>query len=75
MEDEKPPLQPKDFISTPSAPPTAAIHNLPDFPEPPRDAVAPRSAPTGGDPDEVGGGDDLDFDDLTRRFEDLKKKR
>lgn len=41
--------------------------DLPDLPSVPQDNLA---GPGGKDTD-----DDIDFDDLTRRFEDLKKKK
>jgi vacuolar protein sorting-associated protein IST1 len=42
--------------------------DLPDLPSVPEDNL---NGPSGKDADE----DDIDFDDLTRRFEDLKKKK
>jgi len=68
---------------TPHAPPNEHIYevppagqdNFPTFPEPPSDFFPP-SKPTqqhpGSKPD--GKSDDLDFDDLARRFDELKKK-
>jgi vacuolar protein sorting-associated protein IST1 len=41
--------------------------DLPDLPSVPEDNL---NGPGGKDAD-----DDIDFDDLTRRFEDLKKKK
>jgi vacuolar protein sorting-associated protein IST1 len=41
--------------------------DLPELPSVPSDSFPP--------PNEAPGNDDIDFDDLTRRFEDLKKKK
>jgi len=44
---------------------------LPHIPSPPRSGgVTPQGGPPGG-----GGNDDVDLDDLTRRFEELKKRK
>ena len=43
---------------------------LPHIPSPPRSGgVTPQGGPPGG------GNDDVDLDDLTRRFEELKKRK
>lgn len=62
----------KQVNSAPAGPPPNAGFNLPDLPAVPNSTLP--------DPDQsVGntsaGGDDIDFDDLTRRFEKLKKKK
>ena len=64
---DKPPL-------TQSAPPPAApasnVLDLPDLP------AVPSDTPLGGNtPQDPGDDDDIDFDDLTKRFEALKKKK
>ena len=50
---------------------------LPDLPGVPSDSPAHGNTPDNGKGGENGGEDDeeIDFDDLTRRFEALKKKK
>jgi len=73
-----PPDQPKVDLSQSNPPPTftPAPLNLPDMldlpslPAVPVDTPLDGNTPQGGDNDE-----DIDFDDLTKRFEALKKKK
>ncbi len=72
----------EDLVKVPLNPngdgrPTAPTFNLPELPDPPSAAFP---APPKEDADAKAeppkqSGDDLDFDDLTRRFEELKKRR
>ena len=63
------PLQP----SAPNAPPHSSAPSFPELPAVPTNLP---SVPTNSLPGEnSAGGEDVDFDDLTRRFEDLKKKK
>jgi len=56
----------------PSAPRPSSGPSFPDLPAVPTDLPnLPDSVPGGNS----AGGEDVDFDDLTRRFEDLKKKK
>ena len=65
---------PKKAQSTvPSGPaPPAGFTNLPDLPAVPTSTLPDPGTSVGG---ESAGGEDVDFDDLTRRFEQLKKKK
>ncbi len=47
------------------------LPNVPDLPDVPTGSLPGGSSTIGG----ASGGDDLDFDDLNRRFEELKKKK
>lgn len=53
-------------------PPPAAGFHLPDLPAVPANTLPDPGDSVGGT---SAGGDDVDFDDLTRRFEQLKKKK
>ncbi|XP_066991302.1 IST1 homolog isoform X2 [Anabrus simplex] len=74
--DEKPKPSPRGKMSPGSNQPIPGASTFPDLPELP--SVPTDSFPI---PDDVGAGggagnaDDIDFDDLTRRFEDLKKRK
>lgn len=57
------------YILGPSAPPPT----VPTFPDLP--TVPTNSLPVNPPGSSSAGGEDVDFDDLTRRFEDLKKKK
>ena len=58
--------------SAPSVPRPSSGPSFPDLPAVPTDLPnLPDSVPGGNS----AGGEDVDFDDLTRRFEDLKKKK
>ncbi len=52
-------------------PPSLPPDNL-DLPPVPRTSFPTTGANSGGS---AGGGGDMDFDDLTRRFEELKKRK
>ena len=57
---------------TPSVPHPSSGPSFPDLPAVPTDLPnLPDSIPEGSS----AGSEDVDFDDLTRRFEDLKKKK
>jgi len=71
-----PPDQPKDVgphaqqpPSAPSSLPKGDLLDLPDLP------AVPGDTPVGGNTPQDGPDDDIDFDDLTKRFEALKKKK
>ena len=55
--------------NTPSGPPPAlkGPDGLPDLPSVPMHSLPPGAASSGGE--------DVDFDELTKRFEDLKKRK
>lgn len=76
--DDKPKPSPRSKLSPNSGGPSQQSNkddgflDLPELPSVPTDSFPP--------PDEArhpgnSGNDDIDFDDLTRRFEDLKKKK
>ena len=54
--------------------PNASVggNSIPDLPDIPTGGLSNNTS-VGGQ--SAGGGDDVDFDDLTRRFEELKKKK
>ena len=54
-----------------SAPTGGNVLDLPDLPAVPSDTPLGGNTPQGGPGDD----DDIDFDDLTKRFEALKKKK
>ena len=56
----------------PPAMPSAPRNEIPDLPELPSVPDSTMGGPTGGT---SAGGEDVDFDDLTRRFEELKKRK
>lgn len=58
------------FLNTPSAP--VGGSSIPDLPDIPTGGMS-NNMSVGGH--STAGGDDVDFDDLTRRFEELKKKK
>lgn len=58
------------FLNAPNAP--VGGGSIPDLPDIPTGGLSNNTS-VGGQ--SVGGGDDVDFDDLTRRFEELKKKK
>ncbi|XP_041453885.1 IST1 homolog isoform X2 [Lytechinus variegatus] len=64
----QPPVQP------PAQPPNAQLpsDSIPNLPAVPVNSFPPLDATVGG---KSAGGEDVDFDDLTRRFEELKKKK
>lgn len=71
-----PPDQPKDVGPPTQHPPTAPaslpksdLLDLPDLP------AVPGDTPVGGNTPQDGPDEDIDFDDLTKRFEALKKKK
>ncbi|XP_028392994.1 IST1 homolog [Dendronephthya gigantea] len=78
---QPPPSNSTGNIYTPyppsNAPPTGpsinvnSLPNVPDLPDVPTGSLPGGSSTIGG----ASGGDDLDFDDLNRRFEELKKKK
>ena len=55
----------------PNAPPPG-ISSIPDLPDIPSGNLSIPNSSVGG---QSGGGEDVDFDNLTRRFEELKKKK
>jgi len=62
--------------TTPPATTTPAPTNLPDMLDLPALPTVPLDTPLGGNTPQGGGDDDdIDFDDLTKRFEALKKKK
>jgi len=61
-------LQPPSNINLPEIP----GDGLPNIPSPPRSGGV---TPSGGPGGAFGGNDDVDLDDLTRRFEELKKRK
>ncbi|KAK3098259.1 hypothetical protein FSP39_017664 [Pinctada imbricata] len=63
-------VDPKKQVN--NAPPAPGFTNLPDLPAVPTNTLPDPGNSVGG---ESAGGDDVDFDDLTRRFEQLKKKK
>jgi len=72
-----PPDQPKIDLSQTNPPPTSAPPpNLPDMLDLPSLPAVPVDTPLDGNTPQGGGeDDDIDFDDLTKRFEALKKKK
>ncbi|XP_011682268.2 IST1 homolog isoform X3 [Strongylocentrotus purpuratus] len=66
------PTQPP--VMPPSQPPTSQLpsDSIPNLPAVPINSFPPLDATVGG---KSAGGEDVDFDDLTRRFEELKKKK
>lgn len=57
-------------MNTPNA--SVGGNSIPDLPDIPTGGLSNNTS-VGGQ--SAGGGDDVDFDDLTRRFEELKKKK
>lgn len=73
-----PPDQPKVDLSQQQPPPNPiypAPTNNPDMLDLPDLPAVPMETPLGGNTPQGGGDDDIDFDDLTKRFEALKKKK
>lgn len=58
-------------LGIPTAP-QPGVSSIPDLPDIPSGSLNPNRGAAGG---QSAGGDDVDFDDLTRRFEELKKKK
>lgn len=62
-------------------PPTNHFPELPELPTVPSDLLLPsvphshNSNTSANTPSAPGGSDEIDFDDLNRRFEELKKKK
>ncbi|KAJ4436771.1 hypothetical protein ANN_16903 [Periplaneta americana] len=71
--DEKPKPAPRSKLSPDGGPgkPPGGFMDLPELPSVPTDSFPPPDEPVGPG----NSNDDIDFDDLTRRFEDLKKKK
>jgi len=68
-----PPDHPEQNTPTTSAPPPTTLPDMLDLPSLP---AVPIDTPLGGNTPQGGGeDDDIDFDDLTKRFEALKKKK
>ncbi|XP_012945750.1 IST1 homolog [Aplysia californica] len=68
----KPAHPPGPSVSAASAPPPGGDDMFPDLPAVPSNTLPDLGHSVGGD---SAGGEDVDFDDLTRRFEQLKKKK
>ncbi|XP_054748171.2 IST1 homolog isoform X1 [Lytechinus pictus] len=72
------PYPPPAAINTPTQPPAPPPNaqlpsdSIPNLPAVPVNSFPPLDATVGG---KSAGGEDVDFDDLTRRFEELKKKK
>lgn len=62
----------KQVHSAPSGPPPNVGFNLPDLPTVPNNTLPDPGNSVGTS---SAGGEDIDFDDLTKRFEKLKKKK
>lgn len=73
-EDPKKQLQNQPPAPAPSQPPPAMgfIDKFPELPAVPTNTLPDPGNSVGGS---SAGGEDVDFDDLTRRFEQLKKKK
>ena len=66
---DKPPLTQDHAPPAPAPAPGSNVLDLPDLP------VVPSDTPLGGNTPQGNDDDDIDFDDLTKRFEALKKKK
>uniref|UniRef100_A0A0N5AFL2 IST1 homolog n=1 Tax=Syphacia muris TaxID=451379 RepID=A0A0N5AFL2_9BILA len=76
--DEAPKVKPSDSIPTAppaSSPPKDTMKDIPQFPEPPSD-IPDAFNDTSSSPSAPGGpSDGMDFDDLAKRFDELKKRK
>ena len=63
---------PTVYLEKPSQPP-AGVSSIPNLPDIPSGSLRSNQNSVGGQ--SSAGGEDVDFDDLTRRFEELKKKK
>ncbi|XP_020907094.1 IST1 homolog isoform X2 [Exaiptasia diaphana] len=66
-----PPSNPPKAAGPPNPPAPSAPPAFPDLPSVPSNSLPSGSIPGASS----GGGEDVDFDDLTRRFEELKKRK
>ena len=63
---DNPIVEKKPTLDIKSGPPQS-MDNFPELPSVPANSLPPGTASSGGE--------DVDFDELTRRFEDLKKRK